>query len=97
MKGSWSLDHGPSVFLQEEVMKRITIREDALQAVEYKAIFPFQQQMMAAEADIHGKKVRLFYVDIDEEVENHIRSKGVNINDIDQVSDFILSATTLQH
>lgn len=78
-------------------MKRIVIREDALQAIQDRAIFPFQQQQEAGEIVVFGKKVKLFFIEIDADVESHIRSKGIEIDDVDQVSDFIVSALTTQH
>ena len=44
-----------------------------------------------------GKKVKLFFVEIDSEVESHISSKGVDVDDVDQVSDFIVSTLTPHH
>ncbi len=78
-------------------MKKIVIREDALNAVRDRAIFPFQQQQEAGETEIHGRKVKLYFVEIDTEVEDHIRSKDVDIDDVDQVSDFIISALSCKH
>jgi hypothetical protein len=80
-----------------EHMKTIVIREDALQAIKDRATFPFQQQREAGEIVVFGKKVKLFFIDIDVDIESHIRSKGVDVDDVDQVSDFIISALTLQH
>jgi len=79
-------------------VKKIVIREDALNAVRDRAIFPFQQQQEAGEIEIHGRKTKLYFVEIDTDVENHIRSHGIDIDDIDQVSDFIIvSALTHKH
>ena len=78
-------------------MRKIVIREDALDAVRNRAISPFQEQAEAGEIEIHGKKVKLFFVEIDREVEDHIKSHGVDIDDVDQVSDFIVSALTHKH
>ena len=78
-------------------MKTIIIREDALQEVKDRAIFPFQQQREAGETVVFGKKVKLFFVEIDSEVESHISSKGVDVDDVDQVSDFIVSTLTPHH
>ena len=78
-------------------MRKIVIREDALKAVRDRAILPFQEQAEADETEIHGKKVKLFFVEIDTDVEDFIRSRGIDIDDLDQVSDFILSALTHKH
>ena len=78
-------------------MRTIVIREDALQAIKDRAIFPFQDQKEAGESVSFGKKMKLFFIEIDVDVERHIRSKGVNLDDVDQVSDFIISALTTQH
>ena len=78
-------------------MRKIVIREDALDAVKDRAIFPFQEQAEAGEIEIHGKKVKLFFVEIDRDVEDHIKSHGIDIDDVDQVSDFIISALTHKH
>jgi hypothetical protein len=78
-------------------MRKITIREDALNAVRDRAIFPFQEQAEAGEIEIQGKKMKLFFVEIDRDVEEFIRSRGIDIDDVDQVSDFIVSALTHKH
>ena len=44
-----------------------------------------------------GKKVKLFFVEIDVDIENYIKSKSVDVDDVEQVSDFIISALTTQH
>ena len=81
----------------EETMRTIVIREDALNAVRDRAIFPFQQQREAGDIEVHGRKTRLYFVEIDRDVEDHIRSNGIDIDDVDQVSDFIISALTHKH
>ena len=78
-------------------MRKIVIREDALNAVRDRAIFPFQEQAEAGEIEIHGKKMKLFFVEIDTDVEDFIRSRGIDIDDVDEVSDFIVSALTHKH
>jgi hypothetical protein len=78
-------------------MRTIVIREDALQAIKDRAVYPFQKQKEAGEIIFFGKKMKLFFIEIDEDVENFIKSKGVNVDDVDQVSDFIISASTLHH
>ncbi|MFH1935144.1 MAG: hypothetical protein ABIN18_26695 [Pseudomonadota bacterium] len=78
-------------------MRKIIIREDALLAIRDKAIFPFQKQQEAGEIVAFGKKVKVFFIQIDADVESHIRSKGIDVDDVDQVSDFIVSALTPQH
>jgi hypothetical protein len=81
----------------EDAMKRIVIREDALNAIKDRAIFPFQEQVEAGEIEVHGKKTKLFFIEIDKDVEERIKSHGINIDDMDQVSDFIISALTHKH
>ena len=81
----------------EDARRRIVIREDALNAVRDRAIFPFQQQREAGEIEVHGRKTSLYFVEIDRDVEDHIRSHGIDIDDVDQVSDFIISALTHKH
>ena len=78
-------------------MRRIVIREDALNAVKDRAIYPFQEQAEAGEIEIQGKKTKLFFVEIDRDVEGFIRSRGIDIDDVDQVSDFIISALSHKH
>jgi hypothetical protein len=78
-------------------VKKIVIREDALNAVRDRAIFPFQAQRAAGEIEIHGQKMKLYFVEIDTDVQDYIRSKGIDIDDVDQVSDFIISALTHKH
>ena len=58
---------------------------------------PFQEQAEAGETEIHGKKMKLFFVEIDTDVEDFIRSRGIDIDDVDHVSDFIVSALTHKH
>jgi hypothetical protein len=81
----------------EDAMRRIVIREDALNAIRDKAIFPFQEQVQAGEIEIHGKMMKLYFVEIDMDVEAYIRSHRIDIDDVDQVSDFIISALTYKH
>jgi hypothetical protein len=81
----------------EDAMRRIVIREDALNAVRDRAIFPFQEQVQAGETEIHGKKMKLFFVEIDTDVEGYIKSHRIDIDDVNQVSDFIVSALTPKH
>jgi hypothetical protein len=78
-------------------MRRIIIREDALQAIKDRAVFPFQQQQEAGDVVVFGKTVKLFFIEIDADVEAHIRSKGVDIDNVDRVSDFIISALSTHH
>ena len=78
-------------------MRRIIIREDALQAIKNKTMFPFQQQQEAGEVVVFGKTMKLFFIEIDIDVERHIRSKGVDLDNVDQVSDFIISALSSHH
>jgi len=78
-------------------MRRIVIREDALQAIKDRAMFPLQQQQEAGDVVVFGKTVKLFFIEIDVDVKRHIRSKGVNLDDVDQVSDIIISTLTTRH
>ena len=78
-------------------MRTIVIREDALQAIKDRAILPFQNQKEAGESVSFGKQVKLFFVEIDADIERYIKSKGVDVDDVDQVSDFIISALTTHH
>ena len=73
-------------------MEIIIIREDALRELEGNTIFPMINQLKVAEMIVNGKNIALYYVEIDADVENHLKSNGLNLNDIDQLSDFILSA-----
>jgi hypothetical protein len=78
-------------------MRKIIIREDALLAIKDRSIFPLQEQREAGEMMVSGRKVKLFFIEIDTDVENYIQSHNINIDDVDQVSDFIISALTNQH
>jgi len=49
------------------------------------------------EIEVHGRKTRLHFVEIERDGEDHIRSHGIDIDDVDQVSDFIISALTHKH
>jgi hypothetical protein len=81
----------------EDAMRRIVIREDALNAVRDRAIFPFQEQAEAGDIEVDGRKTKLYFVEIDRDVEDFIRSREIDIDDVDQVSDFIVSALTYKH
>jgi hypothetical protein len=78
-------------------MRKIIIREDALLAIKDRSIFLLQEQREAGEMVVSGRKVKLFFIEIDTDVESYIRSHNINIDDVDQVSDFIISALTNQH
>jgi hypothetical protein len=78
-------------------MRKIIIREDALLAIKDRSIFLLQEQREAGEMVVSGRKVKLFFIEIDTDVENYIQSHNINIDDVDQVSDFIISALTNQH
>jgi hypothetical protein len=78
-------------------MRKIIIREDALLAIKDRSIFLLQEQREAGEMMVSGRKVKLFFIEIDTDVENYIQSHNINIDDVDQVSDFIISALTNQH
>jgi hypothetical protein len=91
IKASWFLDHWAFIFL-EVIMIKIAIREDALQVLNDTSLFHVNKQEKAAEAVLFGKTVAVYYIEIDVDGQNYLKSKGLKLNDIDQVSDFILSA-----
>lgn len=66
---------------------RIFIREDAFLAIKDNAIF----QQSGKVGVLYKNSDKYIFIEIDPDTENCITQEGINLNDIDQVSDFILS------
>jgi len=65
-------------------MNKLIITKEALQSIENSAIYPFRSDSIRINDNY-------YIIDIDDDVLEFIQAKGIDTNDIDQVSDFIMS------
>lgn len=79
-------------------MIKLIVREDALNAIEDKAIYPFlRNQPEAGTINVNGQEMKLYVIELSEDVVDYIISKGIKTEDINQLSDFILASCTRKH
>jgi hypothetical protein len=79
-------------------MIKLIVRKDALDAIEDKAIYPFiRNQPEAGTINVNGNEMKLYVIELSEDVVDHIISKGIKTENINQLSDFILSSCTAKH